>query len=702
MVKPITTDQQRRIIYLQNFSFTKYGSSARSGRISRRMLILLGILLLVFAAIVAIPWAIKSKKGEVNTARSPLAEPSNTASVVCLEVDGYGNTHVITYPFQYAGEVTSEQYAAALAALPQMEYTNYGDHFHYRDPKATLKGQELQVNYTDVLEESSLSSSEMISFLTTFDSWYFVPGVAAVRWLREGKSVDTFAEMGLFTQPLVKKGGYSYYCNVRTGEIMRVDNDRKIANPQTIAEMTTLLNKRSTFQLHEGYEPLLPEGTLLRTPLYPKIHPKKYGGIQIDLPSSFPVKQSVRLAGIALSYLQYKDIEAVTFTFDGKRRTDRFMRTTLNKPIHSYDLLLPFPPGSEQVIGDLPWFEDGYTVSSPSGRYLAIYGRNLNNGKGIFIFDIKNAGWRKLDGSEGNVKMSWLPDESAIITSYGRKGPEYSIMFSDNDLPWRKYQLDGKVEEVTDLPPRIDWALIPDGSGIIATVREKDRCRVKAFSFSKKAWRDVFLSRLIPVEGGTGDNLAFRQKGKDWILSYHESGPSDCRSYWVNLTTGKSAIGDEGDPLFNYSPDGQYVITYNGTHGDFFDSVLFRARNWPYLQARDYGTVTVDKPIVRFTYKMGDQTDNYFSPDSRHVLSADTNHQDTGPRNGAYRIYETKTGKLILNEKANPGNIRVIGWAGPNALLLAEENKGKDYRFETISIKPLEGEPEEIYRVIMD
>ncbi len=324
----------------------------------------LGALVLLVIALVAAPWSFKGKQSVTPsgsaTVPAPLDKTSmpqgKVASVVFNRFDGDGHTRVVTYPFNFSGEVTAQQYAQALAALPQMDFntttTNDDryDRFHYRRPEIRLQDGELEVNYTDVLEISSLSSHQMGEFFAKFDSWFLTPGVIRVRWLREGKLVTDFAEYGPITQPFNKIGGNPYYANLRTGELLRGFPDRSFFDFRSIEGTTEFLNSGKVKQVPDEFKALLPEGMSLATPSYPKIPlTESNGRLSFDLPANFPVDEPLRLAGISLAYLQYPGVQAIQFTFGGKVRTGKFMRTDLAQPIHNYDLILPYPPGAERA-----------------------------------------------------------------------------------------------------------------------------------------------------------------------------------------------------------------------------------------------------------------------------------------------------------------------------------------------------------------
>lgn len=272
---------------------------------------------------------------ETRSPNSPTAESGQVASVVYIWLDDQVE-RVATYPFHYSGKVTAQQYADALAARPEMEFTCSGeDRFHYRKPKVTVNGDSLEVNYTDVLEISSLSSCEMQAFFTSFNSWFFVPGVHRVWWLAEGKRVESFAEMGEFVQPLRMDDIALFYCYPRTGEIVR-DGYGNSSRNMSFNNMTASLNNRIALKYPRDAEPLLPEGMIIRPSL------STNGVLTIDLPSSFPMYQPVRIAGLVLTYTQLPQVRVVRFTFAGKTLNTLFMRTTLDQPIHVYDLIVPY------------------------------------------------------------------------------------------------------------------------------------------------------------------------------------------------------------------------------------------------------------------------------------------------------------------------------------------------------------------------
>ncbi len=329
---------------------------------TKKRIIELGLLALLIIALVAVLWSFKGKRSVTPPGSTTVTVPlekapvpnGQVASVVFNRFDGDGHTRVVTYPFNYSGEVTAQQYAQALAVLPQMDFNSSSDdrydRFHYRRPEIRLQDGELEVNYTDVLEISSLSSHQMGEFSAKFDSWFLTPGVTRVRWLREGKLVTDFAEYGDITQPLAKQSENPYYANLRTGELLRGFPDSTFFDLRSIEGMTKFLNSGKVKQVPDEFKALLPEGMTISTSSYPKLSlAESKGLLTVDLPVSFLTNEQVRLAGISLAYLQYPGVQAIQFTFGGKVRTGKFMRTDIAQPIHAYDLILPYPPGAELV-----------------------------------------------------------------------------------------------------------------------------------------------------------------------------------------------------------------------------------------------------------------------------------------------------------------------------------------------------------------
>lgn len=242
----------------------------------------------------------------------------------------------------------------------------------------------------------------------------------------------------------------------------------------------------------------------------------------------------------------------------------------------------------EQAANSVPVFESGTGSESPSpsGRYLATHWRNLHVGTGLYVYDSKPAAWYRLsDHANDNALLAWLPDESGMIVSYGWRNQQHPVTEMVNHFTWVIYRLTGEHRTLTDLSNCVEWALIPDGSGIVATVmdektRERDgnteaRFQVKVFKLATRQWRDCgFHSNWFQTETIAGNGLALRRKGPDWILSFCAVAPMS-KTYWVNLSSGKSVLVDDANPPYTYSPNGQYAINVE-------DNVqLYKATAWP-------------------------------------------------------------------------------------------------------------------------
>jgi len=174
---------------------------------------------------------------------------------------------------------------------------------------------------------------------------------------------------------------------------------------------------------------------------------------------------------------------------------------------------------------------------------------------------------------------------------------------------------------------------------------------------------------------GTGDSLAIRRVRGSWVLSYHESGPADSTSYWVNLHTGAAVIGAEGDPLFVYSPDGNWVIA---------ESRLYRALGWPappfrpvaYAGVVRYNPVTTNPkdeiPLRGWPY--------HWSSDSKYILTEVPN-QDPEQPSRHYRVVDITLKKITGGFGTN------VSWVGNDRLLVMVPDKD----FWRAYLRPLSG-----------
>lgn len=249
-------------------------------------------------------------------------------------------------------DFTPQQYADALAARPEMEFTAGGQNTHYRDPQATVAGDTLSVNYRDYAD-ASLSSSQSILFWTRFSSWFWVPGIRKVRLYANGKEVTWVGE-GTVEQPIISTA-YLYLYNPNTREV-GIDwaDSRILPYNATLKEALRTLceHKQSLTNGRRAFEPLLPKGMVLLTPEYPKTPLADSSGVlHIELPANFPRTEVGRLAGMVLLLTQFPEVNAVRFTFGGKVLNEKFMRTTLDKPISPYDI--DSPARAPQVVSAL-------------------------------------------------------------------------------------------------------------------------------------------------------------------------------------------------------------------------------------------------------------------------------------------------------------------------------------------------------------
>ncbi len=183
----------------------------------------------------------------------------------------------------------------------------------------------------------------------------------------------------------------------------------------------------------------------------------------------------------------------------------------------------------------------------------------------------------------------WSADESALWL--GVIPPAPLTPNQDMVAIWR-VPLRGTPKCLTHIARSVDWLPLPDGSGMVATTidprtRKSEgevevRARVNSYSFTTHRWRTIAISPWESPDMGIGDHPALRRHNRDWVLSFHLFGPADSQSYWVNLTTGHGMEGEEGDPLFEYSPNGRYVIA---------EGNLYAASCWPRASRLGFGQV---------------------------------------------------------------------------------------------------------------
>ena len=186
------------------------------------------------------------------------------------------------------------------------------------------------------------------------------------------------------------------------------------------------------------------------------------------------------------------------------------------------------------------------------------------------------------------------------------------------------------------------------------------RARIVIYSLTTGQSRIVGRTSAVWPDMGVGDHLALRRHGRDWALSFHFCGPGDSRSYWLNLTTGRGVLADEGDPLFEYSPDGRYVLA---------EQNLYKALTWPRQRPRSWQRVRGTKLVS--------QVDGPWSPDSRRIVNLQPD-VDSGPKEPlSYRGYSILTVSTLKQSPVVPcKGLRDIKWAGPDHLLIFRELPG--------------------------
>jgi hypothetical protein len=63
-----------------------------------------------------------------------------------------------------------------------------------------------------------------------------------------------------------------------------------------------------------------------------------------------------------------------------------------------------------------------------------------------------------------------------------------------------------------------------------------------------------------------------------------------------------------------------------------------------------------------------------------------------------YRLYDINARKMTQQVETAPGTLITLGWAGPNAILVAEQ---QDDRWWTVCLQPLNGKRQPLYHVVM-
>jgi hypothetical protein len=355
-----------------------------------------------------------------------------------------------------------------------------------------------------------------------------------------------------------------------------------------------------------------------------------------------------------------------------------------------------------QPDGSIPTFIEGAgleEVVSPSGHYLATHGQNTLAGEGLFVYDAQQHAWYRLSSHSGkeNMRLAWLPDETGIIASYGWGNQQHPVIDRVSHFTWYCHHLNGTSQHLTALSNCIDWALIPDGSGIVTTVIDEQvrqqgketevRCRVKVFDLAQQRWRDTgFLSPWIRAELLAGNNLALRRKDQHWVLSFWAGlGPLGSQSYWVDLDSGQFAQAKDDNPPYTYSPDGRYAVD---DHAGAYVQ-LFTAKEWP-QPTKNGGLSVLDQHVERLINGMGEVS---WSADSRTLVCANLPTGQQLPYSA--RIYDVYNRRFIRNVPRWTEYGRIMSWAGLDALVFFESNHLLQ---STVFLETMEGKRWPIYQ----
>jgi len=300
-------------------------------------------------------------------------------------------------------------------------------------------------------------------------------------------------------------------------------------------------------------------------------------------------------------------------------------------------------------IGLLPGAAHGVAYSaSADGVYVAAQ-VDAPKHAGIWLYQVSSNTWTRLANRPGAVQ--WLPGHRQLVVGRATAG---TVAFS-------YLTVDGKEEPLRSPGTCCyDWKVLPDGSGIVATCdrpKKKTGIAICLYRFVDGTWRSIATYPHVDHDKGTGDHIALRKLNGVWILSCHERGPSDSRSLWVNLATGKYTLGDEGDPLNHYSPDGTYVIGEDR----YARNIPFRiwlARHWP---GPGRQRNVLGKAIGTLPEKVQISGQDCWAPDSRHIASIQ--REEDGMSRG-YLVLDLQ-GKIVAH-----GQGHVLDWIGGNRLLV--------------------------------
>jgi len=300
--------------------------------------------------------------------------------------------------------------------------------------------------------------------------------------------------------------------------------------------------------------------------------------------------------------------------------------------------------------------------ASPSGRYLALLERSDHQAFSVWVYTVPTGRWRRfMTGLHGVAHLRWSSDERDLLLGVCASASHITTI-------WR-LPVHGTPQRLTRISRGVDWLPLPDGRGIVATARDprtrmhqgemEVRARVKIYSFATHRWHMIARTPW-DEEADVGEDLAVRRHSRNWVISFHQFGPVDCSSYWVNLATRRGMQAEDGDPRFLYSPDGRYVIT---------DGNLYLARSWPRASRRGLG-------IVHGKLLLADIGYGIWAPDSRHLV-------DFQYEKASYRILTLAT--LTHSTPMPQKDVAVFQWFGPKNLLLLYHRPGSTLEYASLT-----------------
>lgn len=301
-----------------------------------------------------------------NTA--PLAPSRALASMVTFRYDAARDVVVAqTSTLAYQDPLTAQRYAEALAMLDNTSYAPTTT-LRLANPTPTVSDGVLTVNYRDVAGLEQLSSAQTTAILAALEAWWWVPEIRELRVQANGQPLTTLGPITL-TQPL-RRAYHTYIYHPQTGEVAYLVGS---LTPANLSEAIAIINRREIreFPATQGFLPLLPPNVTM-TPAIDKI---VRGILPVDLSANFPRQDSARLAGLVLMLTQFPQAGAVQFTFGGESVKMDFMRSTLDAPLSSQQLLLP--PIVAQSANRATQEALQATVQETLGRVPASYGSAL-------------------------------------------------------------------------------------------------------------------------------------------------------------------------------------------------------------------------------------------------------------------------------------------------------------------------------------